>query len=43
MEEGDVMMYMDPYMLNNRAVIVKGWSPEFNFNEEVLRTIPLWI
>lgn len=30
-------------MFNNRLVIRKGWSPEFNFNEKRLNTIPLWI
>ncbi|XP_059315396.1 uncharacterized protein LOC132066006 [Lycium ferocissimum] len=42
-EDHELVLYSGPYMLNNRPVIVKGWTPGFNFNDEVLRTIPLWV
>lgn len=32
-----------PYTFFNRPVILKPWAPVFNFYEEVLRVIPMWI
>ncbi|KAH0683154.1 hypothetical protein KY290_021745 [Solanum tuberosum] len=41
-DERDRIVHTGPHMINNKPVIVKPWSQEFNFNEEVLNTIPLW-
>lgn len=32
-----------PYTFFNRPIIIKYWSPEFNFYKKVLKAIPLWI
>lgn len=32
-----------PYTLNNRPIIIRPWSESFDFNEEVLKTIPLGV
>ncbi|KAG5615423.1 hypothetical protein H5410_015247 [Solanum commersonii] len=32
-----------PHFLNNRPIIVKIWGLEFDFNKEVLQTIPIWV
>ncbi|KAH0664989.1 hypothetical protein KY285_026195 [Solanum tuberosum] len=40
MERNEVL-YSGPHMLNNRPIIVKVWSPEFDFNKEVLQTVPI--
>lgn len=30
-------------MMNNKPVIVKTWAADFDFNKEVMQTIPLWV
>ncbi|KAG5598713.1 hypothetical protein H5410_030083 [Solanum commersonii] len=42
-EERDKVLCAGPHYLLKRPVIIKPWLPEFNFNEEILTTIPLWI
>ncbi|XP_070001910.1 uncharacterized protein [Nicotiana sylvestris] len=42
-EEGDEVLMNVPYIMNNRPVILKAWAERFDFNEEVLKTIPLWV
>ncbi|KAK4731500.1 hypothetical protein R3W88_024488 [Solanum pinnatisectum] len=37
------IIFKGPYSLFNRPVIIKSWAPNFNFKEEVLGTIPLWV
>lgn len=32
-----------PYFLNKAPMIVKKWSSNFDFKEEILRVIPVWI
>lgn len=41
--ERDVVIQSGPYMLNNRPTMLREWKADFDFNEEVLKTIPLWI
>ncbi|XP_009586956.1 uncharacterized protein [Nicotiana tomentosiformis] len=43
LEDRDAIIFSGTYTINNRPIIVRAWSPEFNFSEEVLRTISLWI
>ncbi|XP_009782929.1 uncharacterized protein [Nicotiana sylvestris] len=43
MEDRDVMLYSGPYTMNNKLVVVKMWNATFDFTNEVLKTIPLWI
>ncbi|XP_070029543.1 uncharacterized protein [Nicotiana sylvestris] len=42
-EEKERVLMNGPYTINNRPVIMRQWSENFDLNEEVLRTIPLWI
>lgn len=30
-------------MINSKPVITKAWTTNFNFNAEILKTIPLWV
>lgn len=32
-----------PYFLNKEPMIVKQWSMNFDFKEEILRVIPVWV
>ncbi|XP_070039122.1 uncharacterized protein [Nicotiana tomentosiformis] len=32
-----------PYSINNRPLILKPWTPEFDLNDEFLTEIPLWV
>ncbi|XP_019257662.1 PREDICTED: uncharacterized protein LOC109235869 [Nicotiana attenuata] len=43
LEERDMVMYSGPHMLNNRPVIMKAWTADFDFDAEDLKTIPIWI
>ncbi|KAH0745961.1 hypothetical protein KY285_007618 [Solanum tuberosum] len=42
-EERDKVLCSGPHHLLRRPVIMKPWVSEFNFKEETLTTIPLWI
>ncbi|XP_019239960.1 PREDICTED: uncharacterized protein LOC109219951, partial [Nicotiana attenuata] len=42
-EERDEVLMNGPYTMNSRPVILKAWAEGFDFNEEVLKTIPLWV
>lgn len=43
MEDRDSVLWSGPYTLKNNAMILKVWSPEFDFNSEILQTTPLWV
>ncbi|KAK6780120.1 hypothetical protein RDI58_022304 [Solanum bulbocastanum] len=42
-DENKEVIFKVPYSLFNMPVIIKSWVPNFNFKEEFLRTIPLWV
>ncbi|KAK4737473.1 hypothetical protein R3W88_001170 [Solanum pinnatisectum] len=42
-EERDRVLCSGPYYLMRRPIIMKPWVLEFNFKEEILTTIPLWV
>ncbi|KAH0748451.1 hypothetical protein KY290_027683 [Solanum tuberosum] len=42
-QERDKVLCSGPHHLLRRPVIMKPWVPEFNFKEEILITIPVWI
>jgi len=42
-EERDKVLCARPHYFLKRPVIIKPWLPEFNFKEEILTTILLWI
>ncbi|XP_075091784.1 uncharacterized protein LOC142171953 [Nicotiana tabacum] len=43
MDDRDGVLYSGPYMMNSKSVIVKMWNADFDFNDDGLKTIPLWI
>jgi len=43
LDDRNEVLYSGPHLLNNRPIIVKVWSPEFDFNKEVLQTVPIWV
>ncbi|XP_070039144.1 uncharacterized protein [Nicotiana tomentosiformis] len=43
MDDRDVILYSGPHTIGNKPIITKGWTPEFNFKDEILKTIPLWV
>ncbi|XP_075083460.1 uncharacterized protein LOC142167200 [Nicotiana tabacum] len=42
-EDQNEVLFSGPYTINNKPIITKTWTPNFNFDEEVLKIIPLWI
>ncbi|XP_019239744.1 PREDICTED: uncharacterized protein LOC109219729 [Nicotiana attenuata] len=42
-EDRGEVLFSGPNTINNRHVIMKEWSIDFNFQNEVLKTIPLWV
>ncbi|XP_070057707.1 uncharacterized protein [Nicotiana tomentosiformis] len=42
-EDRDEVLYSAPHTINNKPLIIKAWEADFNFNEEVLKTISLWV
>ncbi|XP_049399751.1 uncharacterized protein LOC125863797 [Solanum stenotomum] len=43
MVDRNEVLYLGPHLLNNRPIIVKVWNPKFDFNKEVLQTVPIWV
>lgn len=39
----DEILFEGPHMFNGKPVIVKSCSASFNFHEEVLKLIPIWV
>ncbi|XP_019250862.1 PREDICTED: uncharacterized protein LOC109229762 [Nicotiana attenuata] len=39
----DEVLYSGPHMLNNKPIIMKVWTVDFDFNKEVLQIIPSWV
>lgn len=37
------VLYGGPYTINNKPIILKQWTPNFDFNDEFLTEIPLWV
>lgn len=42
-EQRDIVLSSGPHYMMRRPVIIKPWTLEFNFKEEILTTIPLWV
>ncbi|XP_075076575.1 uncharacterized protein LOC142163212 [Nicotiana tabacum] len=42
-EERDDVMMNGPYTMNNRPIIIRQWKEGFDFEDKILRTIPLWV
>ncbi|KAG5632415.1 hypothetical protein H5410_004132 [Solanum commersonii] len=43
LDDRNKVLYSGPHLLNNRPIIVKVWSLEFDFNKEVLQIVPIWV
>lgn len=41
-EERERVLQNGPYTINSMPIIIRKWSENFDFNEEVLKTISLW-
>lgn len=42
-EERDIVLCSGPHYMMQRPVIIKPWTTKFNFKEEILTTISLWV
>ncbi|XP_009774916.1 uncharacterized protein [Nicotiana sylvestris] len=42
-EDRDAVLMSGPHTIRNKPIIVKAWSPNFDFDIEVLQTIPIWV
>ncbi|KAH0764709.1 hypothetical protein KY285_000580 [Solanum tuberosum] len=42
-EDMHEVFYAGPYTVNNRPLILKPWTPEFDFSVEFPTEIPLWV
>nr|CCA65980.1 hypothetical protein [Beta vulgaris subsp. vulgaris] len=42
-EERDKILFSGPHLFYGKAMIVKQWSANFNFHEEVQKVIPIWV
>lgn len=41
--ERDMVLTRGPFTIQNMPMILKEWSPDFNFKRDMLRTLPIWI
>ncbi|XP_009770244.1 uncharacterized protein [Nicotiana sylvestris] len=37
------ILYSGPYTINNRPIVIKPWSPDFDLKTEFLIEIPIWV
>ncbi|XP_048496270.1 uncharacterized protein LOC125495558 [Beta vulgaris subsp. vulgaris] len=42
-EDKDRILLSGPHMFYSKPLIVKPWSPSFNFHSEILKVIPIWV
>ncbi|XP_019253821.1 PREDICTED: uncharacterized protein LOC109232507 [Nicotiana attenuata] len=42
-EDKNEVLYTGPHTIGNKPIILKSWTAEFNFYDEVLKEIPLWV
>ncbi|XP_056695259.1 uncharacterized protein [Spinacia oleracea] len=43
LNERNEVLFLGPYTIANKPVIVKAWTSDFDFNSEILKVVPLWI
>lgn len=43
MDDRNEILYSGPHMYFGKPIITKPWTHNFDFNEEVLKVIPLWV
>ncbi|XP_058769354.1 uncharacterized protein LOC131643216 [Vicia villosa] len=42
-EDKDLILMKGPYTIHNVPMILRDWSPDFNFKRDSIRTLPLWV
>ncbi|XP_058764506.1 uncharacterized protein LOC131637957 [Vicia villosa] len=42
-KEKEMVLLRGPYSIQTMPMILKNWCPEFNFQRDMIRTIPVWI
>ncbi|XP_019238403.1 PREDICTED: uncharacterized protein LOC109218493 [Nicotiana attenuata] len=42
-EDKNEVLYTGPHTIGNKPIILKSWTADFNFYDEVLKEIPLWV
>ena len=42
-EDRDRILLARPHLFYSKAMIVKKWCASFNFPEEILKVVPLWV
>ncbi|OIT35019.1 hypothetical protein A4A49_03017 [Nicotiana attenuata] len=42
-EDKNMIIQNGPYTFNNRPMILKDWTPDFNIRNESLRLVPIWV
>lgn len=43
MEDRNEILYARSYTLNSHPITMKAWTAKFNFHEEIMRVVPLWV
>lgn len=43
MDDRHEVLYSGPHTFFGKPMIVKAWTPEFHFQDEMLKVIPLWV
>ncbi|XP_048494461.1 uncharacterized protein LOC125494741 [Beta vulgaris subsp. vulgaris] len=41
-EERDKVLYTRPHLFYGKPIIIKHWSANFNFHDEILKVVPIW-
>lgn len=42
-EDRDAVLFSGPHLFFGKAMIVKQWTSNFSFNQEILKVIPIWV
>lgn len=42
-KDRDMVLMKGPYIIYNMSMILKEWSHDFDFNGDILRTLPIWV
>ena len=42
-EDRDAILYSGPHLFYGRVMIVKQWTADFSFHQEILKVVPVWV
>ncbi|XP_060217285.1 uncharacterized protein LOC132644699 [Lycium barbarum] len=42
-DDRDEILYAGSYSINNRPIILKGWTSDFDFKQDLPHTMPIWV